>query len=515
MNNILLDRFRWETVPFFYRYFSSAKKKVKIISYNGIKPLKIDTDKVTLLEDFEVSKGTFFLQTPWCLNSNDLKFYSKHEGLFINLLSRFTISPSNWSVNEMATHGLNLLNFWKYQLLEKKITVCYGYYTPHDPSSFSLYMVCKYLKIPYIFIDCPQIFSKYRHLSCSLENRNLLIQNKFSKSPIWVKDIIHNYSIKIKKNFKSAQPDFMRFKISNKPLHERINYYRLKTFKIIKKEKFRSIDIIIRKLFNKIVPQPPIFFKFNRNFWNSKAANIGRFKFLLIKMRIYFRLRNIRNFYIKNCFKLDQHKKINYIYFAAHLAPEASLLPMSMWNANQEAALKSIIKVLPKNWNIIYKANPSQFNFDANHSAYIDWYSKEYYKNLLKTGKIIFAPINFSSVELINKSKGVATICGTTSLEAVFNEKNCIIFSSIWFEKLNGIYLCKSQKDLKLVINKMKNQEKPNPQPLKNLFLEQTTFKVSRYVPISFAKKDLKTVADKFLSSEKIFKKLGPEKWNF
>ena len=61
----------------------------------------------------------------------------------------------------------------------------------------------------------------------------------------------------------------------------------------------------------------------------------------------------------------------------------------------------------------------------------------------------------------------------------------------------------------------MKNQEKPNPQPLKNLFLEQTTFKVSRYVPISFAKKDLKTVADKFLSSEKIFKKLGPEKWNF
>lgn len=468
-----------------------------------------------LLDDFEISRGHFFPETPWCLGSHDLKFYAKHEGLFVNLLSRFTISPSNWSANEMVIHGLNLFNFWKYQLLEKKINICYSFFTPHDPSSFSLYLVCKYLKIPYIFIDNAKIFSKYRHLSCSLENRNLLIQNKFSKTPSWAKDIFDNYSTKIKKNFKSAQPYFVKNKPSDKSMRDRMNYYRLKILKIVKKEKFRSIQIIIKKTFNKLVPQTPIFFKFNRNFWNSSSANIGRFKFLLIKIKIFLRIKKIRSFYIKNCFKLNQHKKINYIYFPDHLAPEASLLPMATWNRHSEIALKSIIKVLPKGWKIIYKANPCQFTFDSPYSSYIDWHSKEYYKLLLKTGKIIFAPINFSTSELIKNSKGVASVCGTASLEAVFSGKNSIIFSSIWFEKLRGIYLCKSQRDLKSAIKKMKIQERPHPQLSKNLFLDQAIFEVTRYKSILFVKKDLKIIAGKFLSAEKIFEKLGPEKWNF
>lgn len=80
---------------------------------------------------------------------------------------------------------------------------------------------------------------------------------------------------------------------------------------------------------------------------------------------------------------------------------------------------------------------------------------------------------------------------------------------------MKGVFLCKNKSDIEFAINKMKNQTQYNLKLPKNLFLEQTTFKVSKWVHNSFEKKDLKTVANKFLSSEKIFKKLGSDKWKF
>jgi hypothetical protein len=509
--NILLDRFRWEVVPFFFKYFESNGKKVSIISYSGKEPKGNFCDKNFIFEDFLILKGCYFKNVPWIINTSDLKFYHQHEGLMINLFSRFTISPGNWSAAEMSIHGLNIFNFWKYNLLKKKIDTCFSYYTPHDPASLILYMVSKYLRIPYIFIDSPVIFTNIRHFSCSLENRNLLVQNKFCKTPYWVKKEYINYSKKINKNFISAQPPFMK----KNSIGNKFIYFKNKILLIVKKENLRAFEVIIKKLINKIIPAVPPFFKYKRGSWNYNDDSINRFQYLILKLKIILRLRKMKKIYSKLAPKIKNLEKTNYILFSAHVVPEGSILPSAMWNRHTDICLKAIISVLPESWKIIYKVNPLQFSPKAPYSTFVDWYTEDYYKSLITTNKIILAPLNAPTDELIKGSKGVATINGTASLEAPFYKKNSILFSPIWFDKLDGVFLCKNKNDIKKAIHKMKIQEQPHPQLPNNLFSEQTTFKITKFIMNSFIKKDLKTIANKFLSSEKIFKKLGPEKWVF
>ena len=514
--NILLDRFRSEVVPFFFKHFESKGKKVSIISYNGKEPKGNFCDKKFLFDDYLILNGSYFKDVPWIINSSDLKFFHQHEGLVINLFSRFTITPSYWSATEMSTHGLNIFNFWKYNLLKKKIDTCFSYYTPHDPSSFILYMVSKYLKIPHIYIDSPMILSGIRYMSCSFEKRNLLIQNKFSKTPDWVNNTYLEYLKEFNKNFILPKPIFLSKKnFYYKTSSEKFQYYKKKIFNIIRKKKFLAINIILSKILKKLIPEVPIFFKFKRGSWNYISNNINRIQYLIVKIKINLRLKKLKNIYTKFSSNPENLKKINYILFAANLIPEGSIMPSAMWNRHTEVCLKAIIANLPPNWKVIYKANPGQFETAAPHSTFIDWHNEDYYKSLVKTKKILFAPLKMSTEELIKNSKGVATINGTIALEALFYKKNSIIFTSIWFEKLKGVFLCKNKSDIEFAINKMKNQTQYNLKLPQNLFLEQTTFKVTKWAQNSFVKKDLKTVADKFLSSEKIFKKLGPEKWNF
>ena len=511
--NILLDRFRHEVVPGFFKQLNKKNKVVKIISYNGSKPKGVYKSSI-LFDDFLISNGTYFQNIPWVLESKDLKFFHKFEGIMIHLLSRYTVSPKYWSVTEIATHGLKLLNFWKYNLKKNKIDICFSYYTPHDPSSFSLYLVSKYLKIPYIWIDSSHIGLSTRHFSCSLENRNLLIQNKFSKTPIWIKDKLLIEQKKIAKNFRSSQPLFFKME-ATKNNYEKIKYYLNRIKFKIDKHGFNSPAEIFKSIFNNFFQKTPIFFKFNRYSWHKPKAFINRIYFLFEKISIFFRLRKLKKYYSSQTSNFVLKKELNFIYFASPLSPEGSFLPSATWNRHEKTALFSIIQALPKDWKVIYKINPGQFDMKKPYSTFIDWFNVNYYDDLLATNKIIFAPINYPSDELMKKSRGVASINGTSSYEAIFLNKNSLIFSTIWYEGLDGVFLCKSKADVSNAINKMLKNKIPKPKIEDNFLLNDTIFEYKNYVVNSFSNKDIELISKKFLLAEKIFQKLGPEKWNF
>ena len=75
--------------------------------------------------------------------------------------------------------------------------------------------------------------------------------------------------------------------------------------------------------------------------------------------------------------------------------------------------------------------------------------SIEYYKQLLKIKNLKFIRQDQNSFDLIDNSLLVATISGETGIEAFFRKKPCIVFSNTWYSKLNGIFIIKSEKNLK------------------------------------------------------------------
>lgn len=504
---IILDRFKQSSLKYFYINFKKLDFEVKIITYNEKITSPLENFSAELLNDFEIARGSFFKDLPWMLEPNDLEFLSQYEGLFCNLLSRYAISPEYWASHEMSVHAIQLFNYWKYKLIDEKIEICFAFYAPHEPSSFSLYLVSKLLKIPYIFIDDPIIAQKYRYMSCSFKHRNLLIHNKNHHTPNLVKKDIEQYQYKITNDFKSSLPPFMIEK--NTSLNRKSLFYKI-LFSLKNKN-------LLEKLLKLLLPSANIFFKYNRLEWYSNKAIPGRISFFFKKYNILRKISKKGEDYKKICTSFKNELiNTNYIYFAAPLSPESSTIPAALSNRHIKIAILKLLDVLPENWKVVYKANPVQFsqNTRYNFSTFPDWFTSDFYYDLLKTGKVSFVDINTSTLELIKNSKGVASICGTVSVEAIALAKRAITFSSMWYDDLSGIHLCKTQKDLKETINAMLSNEHFVPSFLNVHLSSASIFDIGDFIIGDYSENIYCEILNKFISSYEVFNSLDEKKWN-
>ena len=505
---ILLDRFESTTISNFCDDFKKTNYDVRIISYNGATPSLKNYDG-ELLNDFEITKGFFFKDVNWVLESEDLEFISKFEGLFHDLLSRFALSPAYWASHEMSVHATSLINFWKYKLVSEKIEVCFAFYAPHDPSSFSLYLASKLLKIPYIFIDSPNIAQKILFMSCSYKHRNLLIRNKTHKSPEWAKKILKDYQQTIKNDFMSLPKPVIARKdlIFNK---EKINkiLYAFKNGVLLKK--------IVSAFFSHKLPSK-LFFKYNRSVWSYDKAVPNVIILLLEKIKILRRISRRRKNYIKIC-SLPENKLNgkSFIYFPAPASPEGSHIPTALWNRHIKLSILKIISVIPNDWKVVYKANPAQFkkNIQGQFTTFPDWFSSEFYSDLLKTRRVSFASIDTPTKELIENSMGVASINGTVSSEAIALGKHAIIFSPMWYDDFEGVHYCKTQLDLKNAISLMENKVIPVPE-FSNLHLSSASIFENRDNNRKYFNSEVcSEITKKFILSYEVFKNLDEKKWS-
>ncbi len=503
---VLLDRFIYSSLPYFYDHFKETDFDVRTITYNGNLPSDLKDYSGELLNDFDISRGSYFLDTPWVLDSKDLEFFSNYEGLFHDVLSRFALSPSYWASHEISVHATSLLNFWKHKLATEKIDVCFAFYTPHEPSSFSLYLVTKLLKIPYIFIDMPIIGQKIRFMSCSFKYRNLLIHKKIDQTPDWAKEILENYQSKIIKNFKSSLPPIMYAREHN-----------FNKVKFIKKIilAFKNGDFL-KKVFDKL-PRASSYLKYNRSEWYSAKAVPNRIIFNFKKFKIMRNISKKSYDYKKICSLFgNELKNKNYIYFGAPMSPEGSFIPTALWNRHSKILILKLLSVIPDDWKILYKANPHQFSKNKRYifSTFPDWYTSDFYNDLLKTKKVLFVSTDTPTKELIENSRGVASINGTVSSEAVALGKNAIIFSPMWYDELEGVHFCNTQNDLKEVIDLMKNNHKPSPKFSKLHLSSESIFDGGDFINGNFSKNVYKTISSKFISSYRVFDDLDEKKWS-
>jgi len=509
--NILLDRFKNSSVPYFYDFFKRFNFEVKIISFSENKYPSIKNYDGDLLADSEISRGKYFREVPWVLDSNDMEILSQYQGLLQLVLSRYALSPSYWSSHEMSTHVFMLLNYWKYKLVSKKVEVCFAFYAPHDPASFSLYVMTKILKIPYIFIDMPVVAQKIRFLSCSFKYRNLLINETDNEIPNWAKKILIDYHSKIKNNFSSSVPpstyeNYLTSKEKKTTIFNRlkINIYRGNVINKIKsKLKFR-------------LPSKT-YFKYNRHEWYSKKSDPNWIFRYLEDIKIFWRI-SYRSYHYKKICSSFENEVVGsrYIYFPAPLSPEGSNIPVALWNSDIKISILKLLSAIPKDCKIVYKAGPLQFkkSYIRQFSTFPDWFTANFYYDLLKTGRVSFVTVDTSTEDLIKHSMGVASINGSVTSEAISLGKHAIIFSPMWYDALAGVHYCKNQEDLDCAISLMKKNDIPKPDFSNIKMSSSAIFEANEFIANDFSKDLYKIIAEKFLSSYKIFDKLDNKKWS-
>ncbi len=147
---------------------------------------------------------------------------------------------------------------------------------------------------------------------------------------------------------------------------------------------------------------------------------------LLTKAHLLQQFDSDFNSTISKDFKLD---KLNFVYFALHLQPEMTTSALGDDYCDQLLAIEKLREIIPDDWHIVVKENPKQGFYRRGH---------HFFKRLKEIKNIIYLS-TYDSLELITRSRFVATISGTVGWEAICNNKKVLIFGHTWYKNFPGV----------------------------------------------------------------------------
>ncbi len=135
----------------------------------------------------------------------------------------------------------------------------------------------------------------------------------------------------------------------------------------------------------------------------------------------------------------DADLDAKFVYFPLHHQPEMSTSSQGGEFCDQLLALERLRLKLPDDWMIYVKDKPIQTFFQRG-----SWY----FDRLKRIRGVKLVPNEFDTIELIRKSKIVATITGTAGYEALLEGTPCIYFGNAWFANITGAFKMSDDLDV-------------------------------------------------------------------
>ena len=332
--------------------------------------------------------------------------YLRAKDISLKMMDRIDLYGSLSRIDrEVYFH--KLLIFYLKKIDETKPDFLIASEAPHDYPKYIIYEICRYLNIPCYKLNTwnlvPLMF---------LENINT--RSPFKKEI----NLFGKYDEKLNKKF----TDYID-QLINSPNYE-LNYMKMhkKNAKLINKIKsfFKSGYINLLKDI-----------KHNLEMLFTRKYNpINPYRHGLINRRLiqWRRKKNLRKSLYKNQQIIDLNT--NYVYFPLHYEHERTTNPDGGFYHDQFIALQALRKFIPNEIKIFVKEHPSQINISERGSRGRSPLFYDLIKNIKNTRLI---NMDHNSVELIKKSKFVATITGTVVLEAALHGVRGLSFGSTWY----------------------------------------------------------------------------------
>lgn len=496
MAGIILDRFPSKSLTLALRKLktiSDLEPKI-IVKTVQSEPLDIANIGVQTFIDRDICRGILD-DAAWVLSREDILEASKFEGLASNVISRYNLYQKNFTSTEVTSHYYRLFNFWVEKIKKNEISCCLHYYIPHDPSSFVLHLVCKYLGIASVYIDVPHVFNRFRFVSCSFQNRTLLLEGE-------------NGGWSVGNELLKYQQEYLKDAVNTAPLSTRWRVQRPSK----KDTAIRLLTLIfrLRLIKNNYKMRSSTFFKISRYSWKKKESDFTGLTYFLFLVRLRIRLNWEKLKYHRKCTPVKREK---FVYFAMSAQPEASSLPAALALSNIFTCLKMLRQGLPNEVKIYFKENPSVFETRNPYISGTKYRSKSYYEELAEIEGLQFVRVDQDSSELIRNSLAVATINGTSAIEAISSQKTAFIFGSNWYEELPRVVKVDSSDQIKLEIQKIE-QEKYTDDDIRDIYFDRgCMIEFSDHLPYEFSEESNEEAINALFYGLEKFHKIDHRKW--
>jgi len=212
----------------------------------------------------------------------------------------------------------------------------------------------------------------------------------------------------------------------------------------------------------------------NKLFRDSKLTYIEH---LFYKAKAIFKKRKLKRHYdsIAQCsYDLSQP----YVFCTLHNQPEKTTCPLGGDYTDQVFMIKTLSAALPEGWLLYVKDHPSQFI--SNFSRYGEHFrSVEFYEAISELKNVRLLSLDSDTFELIDNSKAVATVTGTSAWEGVVRGIPALVFGYCWFKHCNGIFYVYSYESVKDAFKKVSDGYKVNSDEAKIFakVVEENSFK--------------------------------------
>jgi hypothetical protein len=365
----------------------------------------------------------------------------------MKVMYRCDATGTSFTVNDLITHYYDVIKFWLTAIHECKPEAVVFWINPHGVD-YILYLLCKHLKIPILYLDCAYCISSDTHLiTSSIENKAEILYQKYrDEKESWPPDEKTLQQIERQRgDYSLAKPDYMSEVGIWKQKGRSVAgfFWQLKQF----------LSVLKSGPFEKIVDH----FKFHPGSYRSEKSAGTRWEHYLYQRRLSRNGTSYKKIYSQMVVPFDANQK--YIYFAAPYQPEGTTLPDAGVYDNLVLVLEMLSANLPKDWIIYYKEHPATFDSTLGGDLYR---GQEFYDAIAAIPNVKFVDYRTDTFSMIDQSAAVATITGSVGWEALVRGKPCIAFGQVWYLPCNGVFLIHSETDLKNAMSAISGGFKPS-----------------------------------------------------
>jgi len=172
---------------------------------------------------------------------------------------------------------------------------------------------------------------------------------------------------------------------------------------------------------------------------------------LIKKMNAYWFHKKSHQF-LDRYFEKSIPKNITFCVYFLHYQPEYTIDSLGRYYQDQEYLIANIAANLPSHYFLLIKEHPAM----KGHRPI------SLYKKIIKISNVMLMHPNIASHALISQSQLVFTIAGTAALEAVFLNKQSIVFGQYAYSYAHLVSFCDSFWKLNALIRK-KLSDQPDP----------------------------------------------------
>lgn len=355
----------------------------------------------------------------------------------------------NYSFEERKSYYFDILKYWNTVICHIRPDILILFTQPHTPTCNSLYLICKhYYNIDVLFIDPVSLLEQYYHMiGISLDELHAPIMKLYNSSE---KLEISQSTKEYLDSLRGEHPKIPGYILEcHKYFDQNSPIFRFKPF----------IRLLLTTLIKGTGFNITTDWKKNQKPYHLLQSRMNDIEHFIFREKLRNNNKKLRKYYDPLCVKPDYKRK--YLYFAASYQPEANTATNAGIYESFLLALDILSYVIPDDWIIYYKENPTIFRSSPSNKGFMKR-DKCFYERINKFGNIQFVSSDINTFMLIDNSQAVATVSGTAAWEAVNRGKPALSFGNAWYMGCKSIFWVKTLDDARNAIKKIVNDYKPD-----------------------------------------------------